>query len=194
MTRSILLSLLVGISLLLIWQAGYYRQLSDLVSIDDEEPASQQILSVYIDQLERKHFDPQGQLTGSIHTDHARQYSGQTTFRFDNPLFRAGNSSDTWFGQAQSAILDTRTEQITLNDDVIFYHSENTARIHTRTLTIDNIRRLAYTGEPVTLSSDLSNTTATGLQIDFDARTIQLQNNVRTRYQPAATGKPAATR
>lgn len=195
MTRSLLLIITCAIAALLLWHTGYYQQLPGIAALTGDDAATEQQLAVYIDQLERRHFDENGQLTRRIHTEQAFQYSNEPDiFYFTKPVFHIGSANDNWTGQSQQAVTNLATEQIVLSGDVVFHHSQNTARIRTQQLTIDNVNKNAFTTEPVELSSDRSRTTATGLHIDFDAQTLQLQNNVRTYFQPDTAGRPAAGR
>lgn len=184
MTRGILLALFLGFGLLALWHTEYYRQLADIAGIAEETPEGKQ-LSVFIETLERKHFDENGQLSSRINTDEAFQFNNSPDMlHLVRPKFVLGRDGSTWYGQSQEASTNLSAEQIELRGDVIFHQKENAARIHTQQLVIDNLKKVAYSQAPIELSNERSSTTATGIYIDFDAQTIQLQNHVHTHYQP----------
>lgn len=141
-------------------------------------------LLAYLDQLETRSFDDNGALVSRLQTARARQYTGSPLIEMTHPVFSTGQGNRRWQGRAHSGTADSNNNMLTLENDVVFHQPANAAKIHTEKLVIDRQQRRAHTDRAVEISANHSQTTAEGMQIDFDAQTIQLQGNVHTRYQP----------
>ncbi|HEY9032958.1 MAG TPA: LPS export ABC transporter periplasmic protein LptC [Pseudomonadales bacterium] len=185
-----LLVLLAVIAALLVSQQDKLWPLADWQPARQAPAARDQQLSSYIDQLESRSFNDNGELVSRIQTTSARQYRGSDLVEMQQPLFSAGNGLDSWAGQARRGLLDYPSQQLTLIDDVVFYQQANAAKIHTRRLVIDARQQQAHSDAGIDIVADRSTTTAKGMQIDFNTHTIELAGDVRTHYRPP---RPADT-
>lgn len=186
MKKVLIITTLVLMGLL----AGYHyepRQLQQLLgkqTTPGDELLITDTLNLYIDELQSRHFDTQGQLARQLNTDRAAQYLGQQHILLQQPTLSAGFGNNRWLGQANTGQTHTVTEVLTLQGDVSFHQAANTAKIETGQLVIDNRNKRAFTEQAVTITTDDSLTTADGITIDFDSQTIELNSNVRTYYRP----------
>lgn len=150
-------------------------------------------LNAYIDQLENVRFDDHGNPVSRLRTAAARQTAGQSSIALQNPVFNIGSGNRQWFGQAHTGSIDSDNSILILEHDVIFHQAANAAKIHTEKLVIDQPHKRAHTDTAVEISAAHSKTTARGMQLDFDAQTIQLQGDVHTSYYPDQHDSPADT-
>lgn len=193
MNRNVLAILFLGLAAVIAWHMDWHRKLTlsniaDIRSSESGSPAKKAILSVYIDQLERKHFNEQGVLNSRVHTKHAFQYNNTPDMLyFEQPVFYFISSSALWRGESKTAIGNLESEQTTLYDEVIFSRTEDALTIYSDQLSVDNKKQTAYTEKPVKIQNPSSQTTAIGMQLNLDTETIQLKSHVHTLYQPATT-------
>lgn len=184
MTRHLLiLSLLATLIILVI----HFDLLPRIDSASDIQAAqaSQREITLFIHDLERRHFDVNGQPSSQILTDKAIQYSDDKEHLFlSNATFFFGNNAEQWQGKAKNAKIHLDDEISLLSDDVLFFQLDSNTKIKTNTLTINNISKVAISDDLVTIYDDLSKTTATGMEANLQTQHIWLQNNVHSVRKP----------
>lgn len=190
MNRNVLAILFLGLAAVIAWHMDWHRtlKLTSVIGLDnrvDNTLTEKTALSVYINQLERKHFNEQGLLSSQVYTDHAFQYSNAPdTLHFEQPVFHFISSNTSWRGESKTAIGDLNSELTTLYGDVNLSRTEDALTISSEQLTVDNKKQTAYTEKSVKINNTSSQTQAVGMQLNLDTETIQLKSHVHTFYQP----------
>lgn len=157
----------------------------DSTSKIDIASTNQREVTLFIDDLERRHFDINGQASSQIFTDQAIQYSDDEEHLFlSNAIFFFGNNDEQWQGKAKNAKVHLDDETSFLSDDVLFFQLDSSTKIKTDTLTIDNISKIATSDDLVIIYDDLSETTATGMEANLQTQQIWLQSDVHSIRMP----------
>ncbi len=190
MNKHVLAILFFGLAVIITWHMDWHRKfllpnIAAISSFTKDKTPEKKTLSVYINQLERKHFNEQGILTSKAHTDHAFQYSDTPDIlHFELPTFYFSGSNALWRGKSTTAIGDFKTELTILQGDVTFSRMEDALTIYSDELSVDNKKQAAYTEKPVKIDHSNSKTQAVGMQLNLETETIQLNSHVHTFYQP----------
>lgn len=191
MTRQLLALLLLGSVIVLALHLDFLRldflPNADLVSTNNTaQNASRREPILYIHNLERRHFDANGQPSSQIFTDRAFQYSDDEEHLYlENATFFFGNNThQQWQGKAKNAKVHFDSEISVLSNNVLFFQLNSSTKIETETLTINNISKIATSNDLVTIYDDISETTAIGMEANLQEQDIWLQSHVHSVRKP----------
>lgn len=191
MSRQLLALALFGLVSMLILHFDLLPSKQSSRELSQTQQQSKPIL--YIHDLERRHFDNEGQASSQIFTDKAKQFEhDQEHLYLENALFYFGGKGEQqWQGKAKKGKIHIDSEISYLSDNVFFQQLDSATVITTATLTIDNISKIASSSDLVTLYDDYTKTTAIGMEADLAQQSIWLKSHVHSVRQPMSATQPA---
>lgn len=138
-------------------------------------------------------FDEQGRLASAIASPRIERFDARTLTTLRDPQARIYDRETgvPWTITASQGELRESDSTLTLEEDVLIQRPltrGGEGRIATRTLTLNNAERTAYTDAPILITDRFSTTEAVGMKAWIDDRIIDLHNDVETFYDPANTG------
>lgn len=165
---------------------GLYASYSGLrppgIFIHESERSSE--LNFYLVGLEARSFDKTGRLAQILLTEKASQETSQDEIRLDKLQLQAGSENNLWHVTADSGTTFATLDRMTLESNVKLSNADGNMEIDTEMLVFDGKKEIAYSDSPIRIRAKGSETSATGVHVDFKEETIQLKHNVKTYYDP----------
>lgn len=179
MKKWIVITLLVTVGLFV----SYHGLKPAGLFVHKRDVSSQQ--RFYLVDLETRSFDETGQLTQILLTDKASQQINRQEIRLSKLELRTGGEGDKrWLATADSGLTYPELDRMTLESNVRLSNPGHNTEIETELLMFDGTKEIAYSDKPIRIQAMGSETSATGIHIDFREETVQLKHNVKTYYDP----------
>ncbi len=189
LSRYLLIGLLLIATLFLLWNHSVDNFDLD-IEINDRPEAD-----AYIINGTQASYNPQGKLTSIVRSEKLEHFPEPTPgilIKPDIQLFTYDNASHqkmlNWHLRSEQGVFDIKAETLHLITNVIATHpgqNGNKLKLETSELFFDNKNRFIHTNAKVRLTQQASELTSTGMNIHLDAKTIQLNADVRGTYVPS---------
>ena len=132
-------------------------------------------------------FDEQGRLAARIDSVRGEKYADEQRISLRSPqgLLLERDTRSPWLLDASSGEYHMNEKRMVFNNNVHVRHqsrNQGETLLTTRTLTVDNRRRIVHTEAPVTIINRNSLTTAIGMKGWVDERVLELEHQVEGHY------------
>ncbi len=177
-----LLSIAVFITIAIIaWLSVTDKNYSD----ETLQPAdTQPHIEIFINNFKISNIDTRGQANYILSGKRLERYSNSDDAMVSLPVLNFLQENNHWLITADQAIVNNRTNIITLNDNVIMQQQDKpqSVQISSDIMHIDTSSQVAYTDTQVNIRQGPSRMQSTGMRFDNSKNILELNHNVNGYY------------
>lgn len=152
----------------------------------NESDRQEYLAKKYLINTRTLNYNEQGSLTEIVEASAVRQFPKQKHSLIIAPRYYSHNGNNkTWSVTSDRGRFVEKKEILFLEGNVILTNDQNGGRLNTETMQINLKEKIATSKVPVTITHELSTTSASGMVADLNKEQIRLMPDVESIYAPA---------
>ena len=155
----------------------------NLVNSDSKNESSE-VVEYYLNNIQSRKFNSNGELAIDLSSTSAGKNTNNKHLEIIQPKLQVATKSNQWMITAKQGEFNPKQQIIVLNKDVVLKDRSNQGTIHTEQLTVDNKQQRVHNDKALSIKTETSITTATGLNVSLKDESLELLSNVKTEYNP----------
>ena len=138
----------------------------------------------YFNGIINRKFNDEGELSVQMKSIHAEKILNQKQLNISQPMLQLQTPLNRWNIKADSGQFNPKSQILVFNHQVELADDNLTTMVRTQQLNVDNKQQLIHNDLALSIQTEASTTTATGLVINLDSETIELLSDVKTEFLP----------